>query len=383
MKKSIPIIAMAAMLLGLFSADAGTLRIGQPQVQGDQITVPVVLEGDVADGVASISFQLNYDPSAVEPQQANPGAAAQSAGKNVMTNVKEPGAYMVVMAGLNSNTIASGEITNIVLQRRSGDASTNISITGTTFASLQGDEIPSRGSTSSISFETAGDEGEQNEEQDTEEQPDNQENPAQEHGAEGTGGSNPIVINPADNEAAARRTPDVADSRQSEGGITQSRQSPVPGESAPETGDDANAKLAEALTVAAAGRANIGARPSDTKDGKQSGGAAGTDSAESAAASEMQMAAMTEDTATVERGEPSAAPADSANVSTAPETSPPSPAITDSALQEPGRPAGMPGTAQAGRTETSARSFTPTLIFVAIAAGAVFGVFVLRRRLFS
>ena len=266
MKKSIPIIAMAAMLLGLFSADAGTLRIGQPQVQGDQITVPVVLEGDVADGVASISFQLNYDPSAVEPQQANPGAAAQSAGKNVMTNVKEPGAYMVVMAGLNSNTIASGEITNIVLQRRSGDASTNISITGTTFASLQGDEIPSRGSTSSISFETAGDEGEQNEEQDTEEQPDNQENPAQEHGAEGTGGSNPIVINPADNEAAARRTPDVADSRQSEGGITQSRQSPVPGESAPETGDDANAKLAEALTVAAAGRANIGARPRTERD---------------------------------------------------------------------------------------------------------------------
>ncbi|HQH69417.1 MAG TPA: cohesin domain-containing protein, partial [Candidatus Hydrogenedentes bacterium] len=155
MKKSLVVVASGVLLFVSASSVAGTLRIGQPVVQGDQVTIPVLLEGDVAGGVAALSFQLNYDPSALEPRQASPGAAAQSAGKDVMTNVKEPGTYMVVMAGLNNGTLASGEVTNIVLERRGDDASTNISITGTTFASLQGDEIPSRGSTGNISFEQA------------------------------------------------------------------------------------------------------------------------------------------------------------------------------------------------------------------------------------
>ena len=185
MKKSLVVVASGVLLFVSASSVAGTLRIGQPVVQGDQVTIPVLLEGDVAGGVAALSFQLNYDPSALEPRQASPGAAAQSAGKDVMTNVKEPGTYMVVMAGLNNGTLASGEVTNIVLERRGDDASTNISITGTTFASLQGDEIPSRGSTGNISFEQAEeDDTESDEEQapSEEEQAPDQETPGKTKG---------------------------------------------------------------------------------------------------------------------------------------------------------------------------------------------------------
>ena len=68
MKKTYVVAAVVATLLVTFPAAAGTLRIGQPTVRGDEVTVPVVLEGEVADGVAAISFQLNYDPAAVQPQ---------------------------------------------------------------------------------------------------------------------------------------------------------------------------------------------------------------------------------------------------------------------------------------------------------------------------
>lgn len=138
MNKFFMVVAGLAAVLIASSAFAGTLRIGDPVVDGDVIAVPVFLEGDVGDGVAALNFQFNYDSSIVEPQSINAGAAAQQAGKDVLTNMKEPGSYTVVLAGLNNAVLEAGEVISVILQRRSDADNTNISVTGTTMASLKG-----------------------------------------------------------------------------------------------------------------------------------------------------------------------------------------------------------------------------------------------------
>ena len=56
--------ALAVAMIGLLSgmAWAGTLRITKPTVDDSRVTVPVLVEGDVGDGVAAMDFVLNFDP---------------------------------------------------------------------------------------------------------------------------------------------------------------------------------------------------------------------------------------------------------------------------------------------------------------------------------
>ena len=375
MMKNFPFLAVAVLVLVSAASFAGTLRIGQPVIQGNQVTVPVLLEGDVADGVAALSFQLNYDPSMLEPRQAVPGAAAQSAGKDVMTNVKEPGTYMVVMAGMNNGTLAMGEVTNIVLERRGDNASTNISITGTTFASLQGDEIPSRGSTGSISFgEVEEDETEPPAAPDTPE-----DTPSPEQGGPDWGNRRPdsIPTTIPENESPSRRTTDptprTTPSLRREAGRKLDA-------SLTEGASDAemSKELAAALTAAAEGRLNIASRPSETRDAAQAVSTVAGGPGANGHAGELQTAAVPEI--------PDSQPGHETNA-----------AIPGHAAAEPGASSVAPGTASASEeprtapsaaseertaAESTGKGFGPAFIFAGALAVVAIGIVLLRKRLF-
>ncbi|MFO7974875.1 MAG: cohesin domain-containing protein [Candidatus Hydrogenedentota bacterium] len=376
MKKQISIAIAACMLFISFCVHAGTLRIGEPEVQGDQVTVPVLLEGEVADGVASLSFQLNYDPATVEPQLANPGAAAQSAGKNVTTNVKEPGTYMVVMSGLNTNTVASGEVTNIVLQRRSEEASTNISITGTTFASLEGDEIPSRGSTGNISFDTAGDE-----EEDTENQADtsdDDETAASDDTPEERSTTDPVSFDTTDSDTG--RAANAAGSGQSDNALVGGGQASMA--EAPDSEPDAEVGkgLAKALSAAAASRSSIGTRSSGTNEEGKDKGTDSPDRAAGAPDSEIQTAAITGETSPPETEAEREGHTEDAAVT--PTETPAAPATTPSG-EEPGAATGEPQTQEQETDAPPTQNTTRTLIFLIVVVAVVVCIVFFRRRLFS
>ncbi len=157
MRASSLCLGIAISLLWGGIAAAATLRAGQPQFSGDKVTVPIILEGDVAGGVSALNFRLEYDPNVLDPVGASVGAAAQAADRQVQANKSTDGQYNVVMMGMSQNTVTNGEVANIVLRRVANPqgGTSALNITETTLASLEGAEIPSQGSSSSIDFQVA------------------------------------------------------------------------------------------------------------------------------------------------------------------------------------------------------------------------------------
>lgn len=146
----------ALVLMGFIAgaAHGGVLRMGNPQLDGEHITIPVLLEGDVGQGVSTMDFQLNYDPGVLEPVAVTQGVASRSAGKQVQANKRGDGEYKIVVVGLNQNTVSSGEVANVIFQRvGSQGGRTDLHITASTLSSAQAEEIPSSGSRASIDLE--------------------------------------------------------------------------------------------------------------------------------------------------------------------------------------------------------------------------------------
>lgn len=138
---------LAALLMTASVSWAGNLRVGSARVNGDQVTVPIMLDGDVGKGVSTLNFKLDYDPNLFEPLAATAGKAASAADKSVQANAPAKGEYRVIMMGLNQNALTSGEVANIVL-RKVGSSDTGraeLTVSQTTFSSPEGVEIPSQG----------------------------------------------------------------------------------------------------------------------------------------------------------------------------------------------------------------------------------------------
>ncbi|MCP4641825.1 MAG: hypothetical protein GY851_15385 [bacterium] len=156
-------IALTILAVGVaVISDAGTLQITSPSVNNQLVTIPVHVDGDVADGVAALDFLLNYDPSVLEVVGVTPGTAATAAGKMVHGAPTNPGQYVVVMMGMNQSAVKVGEVVNVAL-RQVGNPDNNqseLSITRTTFASLDAVEIPSEGSAATLVLD-AGDDGDE------------------------------------------------------------------------------------------------------------------------------------------------------------------------------------------------------------------------------
>jgi hypothetical protein len=155
-----PIVA-AALALSLFAAstgaaDGGSIGLGRPTVVGSQYTIPVVLSG-AADQVAALNFELSYDPAVFRPVAASSGPNALQANKIVNANMPEPGKYIVVMMGLNQETVRPGEVATLVMERVSApeDGASDLSIDRPTLSTAQGLEIPSRGERRTITMDGA------------------------------------------------------------------------------------------------------------------------------------------------------------------------------------------------------------------------------------
>ncbi|MCC6796470.1 MAG: hypothetical protein IT366_15225 [Candidatus Hydrogenedentes bacterium] len=135
-------------------AFAGTLRMGVPEVNGNQVVLPVLLEGDTGAGVAALDFTLNYDPAVFTPVRAEASEAAQAARKQVESNEVSPGNYVIMMFGMNQTTLNGGQVAEITLTKKNQPASnqSDISIEQTTFASIEGSEIESSGSSQTVTF---------------------------------------------------------------------------------------------------------------------------------------------------------------------------------------------------------------------------------------
>ncbi|MEK7794793.1 MAG: cohesin domain-containing protein, partial [Candidatus Hydrogenedentota bacterium] len=119
---------------------------------GDTISVPVRLEGAVSAGVSAMDFRLNYDPAVLQPVGIETGSAAAAARKLVQANVATPGEYVVLMFGMNQDTIASGDIANINMRVVDGAAAgeSRISIKDTTLSGVDAIGLDSAGSEATV-----------------------------------------------------------------------------------------------------------------------------------------------------------------------------------------------------------------------------------------
>ncbi|MBX7257562.1 MAG: hypothetical protein K1Y02_14475 [Candidatus Hydrogenedentes bacterium] len=148
----VPVIAQIVACLSF----AGTVQVGTPVINGSDVTVPVVLQGDVGAGVAAMDFRLSYDPSVLQAVGFVAGTAAADARKTVQANVVAPGECVVVLFGMNQSVIQSGEVVTVAM-KKVGEANagqSQITINQTTMASFQGQEIASEGSVGTIDFST-------------------------------------------------------------------------------------------------------------------------------------------------------------------------------------------------------------------------------------
>ncbi len=134
------------MISTVRDAEAGGLYIGNPVRDGAYYTIPILLQTQDT-GVAAMDFRLQYDPTVFTPQSTEAGSIALNAGKMVSANMTQPGEYVVVLMGLNRDTLASGEVARIVLEAVTleGGESSQLTIADPTLATWEGQEIPSHG----------------------------------------------------------------------------------------------------------------------------------------------------------------------------------------------------------------------------------------------
>jgi cohesin domain-containing protein len=179
------LIAFTVLVIAVMGtpAFAGTLRLGSASITGSQVTVPVVLDGQ--SGVAAMDFRVNFDSAVLRPVSATAGSSALGANKQVQANLTTDGVYKVIMMGMNRTGVRTGEVAQITFQMLGGsDATqTQLSISNTTFASADGTEMPSNGSSANVVIGEARDETEpEPPDQDSDQEPTDTDDGTQEDG---------------------------------------------------------------------------------------------------------------------------------------------------------------------------------------------------------
>lgn len=151
------------LLAPLPTAADGVLHLGNVRSRENQVTVPITLQGDVSGGVASMNFELSFDPDAVRVVDVDVGSAARQTGKDVQWNETEPGRLSVVVMGLNQQTVQAGEIARLVVEPVQSDLrNARLHIGNSTFASTTGELIPSQGSTGTLTWRIRDDDASDN-----------------------------------------------------------------------------------------------------------------------------------------------------------------------------------------------------------------------------
>ena len=262
-------LCVALLVMSGVSAFAGTLRLGAATYEGENVTFPVILDGETSTGASTIMFSLSYDSNVLEPAgNASTGAAAAAADKLVQSNVPAPGEYKVIMMGMNQSVLNSGEIATITMKIKDpGAGQANLEITNTSIASPEGAEIPSEGSSDTIKFSDANNpekdpEQDQNDDQTNDETTDDDPQQPTEDGA----GDTPTPVVPSDPSSPTQQptTPGVPSA-----GATGEPQQMAKAQAAAPGG-----RIAAAITQADSARQGI-ATPSAALENNATGAASG------------------------------------------------------------------------------------------------------------
>ncbi len=145
--------ALTAVMIGLLvlpsSSFAAELIITNASTVGDSshILLPIFLETGGSD-VSSITFQMKYDPSVLRPGAIEAGPVARSAFKDARGNVPSPGTYMVLIAGINQNSMGSGEVARIQMEKMKDPSSgrTRVIIAKPALSGSDAQTVPCAGS---------------------------------------------------------------------------------------------------------------------------------------------------------------------------------------------------------------------------------------------
>ncbi len=146
---------MTVFLVPSSVAQQGTVRIGAYSVDGDVVTIPIVLEGDVGVGVAAMDFRLRYDAEVFEPIGIETGQAVADADKLVQTNLVRPGEYIVLMFGMNQTALTSGDLAHVTMRMIEAPemGSTRLTVSNTTMSTANATALDSRGTGRTIRFD--------------------------------------------------------------------------------------------------------------------------------------------------------------------------------------------------------------------------------------
>ena len=100
-----------AIVLAIFAvaANAAELTIGQGVVGAGKPTTLSVQLASGGDALTGVQFDLEYDATALEVS-VEAGPVVAQAGKNLQSNVIQPGKRRVLIIGLNRNAIEDGVV---------------------------------------------------------------------------------------------------------------------------------------------------------------------------------------------------------------------------------------------------------------------------------
>lgn len=370
-----------ALLLAIPAAHAGQINVGDPQVDGETITVPVLLQAGGSGDVSSLDFRVRYDPNQLKPVRAMPGPSAQNADKDVIGNERNPGEFSVVMMGLNRNVVGDGEVANITFERVGGGNAADVRITQTTLASPDAVEIPSRGSSRTISFDGSGTPPAEQEDPAQQQQQQQQESAGQSPGTDASnqgqtqtaqaGTDSPSASEPAGSAPAFRPNGSAPDQQVAQGSAPAASSAPAGQQGAqgqqatpgtPRDASEVQGQLQDAIAGADAARSGV-STPAGTPTA-QAGGQTGS------AGQPAQGAAATDEGA---QGQTVDAPVQVAQVRSPAE-----------AGQTPSQRAdSSPAPATAAEVPQGGSPVLPLVVAGLVAMGAVAGLFVVRKKLFA
>jgi len=127
------------------TANAATLALstvsGTPG--GPPATLPLVLTPGTNQRVASLQFDLAYDPTLLTPVSISEGPTAIAASKSIILNELGPGNYRIIIAGFNNNQIAAGTVAEFSFSiALSATHTLPVDLSNVLLASTTGSQVP-------------------------------------------------------------------------------------------------------------------------------------------------------------------------------------------------------------------------------------------------
>lgn len=136
---------LCALLLGVAKAGAATLGLGSANGTpgGAAVVLPLTLAPDTGETVVAFQLDLGFDATFLTLANVTLGPASTAASKTLSVNTLGPGAVRVLVAGINQNAIAAGDVLDVSVQVKAGATGTsNIALGNVVLADPNGHSVP-------------------------------------------------------------------------------------------------------------------------------------------------------------------------------------------------------------------------------------------------